>query len=60
MFTLMLTFSWIDHRTHVRLKISKNLFVSESIKCFLPLNAEKLFHGSYILPYIDFCSIIME
>ena len=52
------TLSWIDHVTHVRKKISKNLFLLKSIKCFLPLSARKLFYDSYILPYFDFCSII--
>ena len=52
------TLSWKDHVTHVRKKISKNLFLLKSIKCFLPLSARKLFYDSYILPYFDFCSII--
>ena len=51
------TLSWKDHVTHVRKKISKNLFLLKSIKCFLPLSARKLFYDSYILPYFDFCSI---
>ena len=52
------TLSWKDHVTHVRKKISKNLFLLKSIECFLPLSARKLFYDSYILPYFDFCSII--
>ena len=52
------TFSWKDHVTHVRKKISKNLFLLKSIKCFLPLNPRKLFYDSIISPYFDFCSII--
>ena len=52
------TLSWKKHVTHVRKKISKNLFLVKSIKCFLPLRARKLFYDIYILPYFDFCSII--
>ena len=52
------TLSWKDHVTHVRKKISKNLFLLKSSKCFLPLSARELFYDSYILPYFNFCSII--
>ena len=44
------TLSSKDHVTHVRKKISKNLFLFKSIKCCLPLSARKLFYDSYIYP----------
>ena len=50
--------SWKEHVAHLRKKISKNLYLLKRIKCFLPLEARKLFYDSYILPYFDYCSII--
>ena len=40
------TLSWKDHVTQVRKKISENLFLVKSIKCFLPLNG---LHENYFM-----------
>ena len=49
--------SWDEHVKAIRNKITKNLYLLQQIKSFLPVNARKLFVNSYILPYIDYCCV---
>ena len=50
--------SWDKHIKAIRNKITQNLYLLQQIKSFLPVNARKLFVNSYILPHIDYCSVV--
>ena len=50
--------SWDEHVKAIRNKITKNLYLLQQIKSFLPVIARKLFVNSYILPHIDYCCVI--
>ena len=50
--------SWDEHIKATRNKITKNLYLLQQIKSFLPVNARKLFVNSYILPHIDYCCVV--
>ena len=50
--------SWDEHIKAIRNKITKNLYLLQQIKSFLPVNARKLFVNSYILPHIVYCCVV--
>ena len=50
--------SWHEHVKGIRNKITKNLYLLQQIKSFLPVNARKSFVNNYILPHIDYCCVI--
>ena len=50
--------SWDEHIKAIRNKITKNLYLLQQIKSFLPVNTWKLFVNSYILPHADFCCVV--
>ena len=50
--------SWDEHIKAIRNKITKNLYLLQQIKSFIPMNARKLFVNSSILPHIDFCCVV--
>ena len=50
--------SWDEHVKVIRNKITKNLYLLQQIKSFLPVNARKLFVNTYILSHIDYCCVI--
>ena len=50
--------SWDVHIQNVYNITNKNLYLLQQIKQFLPIDSQKLFFNSYILPHFDYCSII--
>lgn len=52
------TLSWDQHVVNIQKKINSNLYLLKQIKEFLPLDARKLFYNCYILPHLDYCSVI--
>ena len=50
--------SWDEHVKAIRNKITKNLYLLQQIKSFLPVKARELFVNSYILTHIDYCCVI--
>ena len=50
--------SWDEHIKSIRNKITKNLYLLQQIKSFLPVNGRKLYVNSYILPHIDYCCVV--
>lgn len=50
--------SWENHIEHVKNKVSRNLYLLQQIKAFLPLTARKMFVNSYIQPHLDYCCIV--
>ena len=50
--------TWQDHIKHIHNKIVKNLYLLKQIKDYLSIKDRKLFYNSYILPHLDYCSVI--
>ena len=50
--------TWNEQITHIHKKIASNLYLLKQIKKYLPLKARKLFYNSYVLPHLDYCSVI--
>ena len=49
---------WDSHISHLKKKISSNIWLLSRIKGFVPLNYRIIFYKAYIQPHLDFCNII--
>ena len=50
--------TWSAHIQSVAMTVSRNLALLRQIKCFLPLQARKMFYFSNIQPHFNYCSTI--
>jgi hypothetical protein len=50
--------TWKKQTKSIKSKVNGNLYLLNNIKPYLPLDARILFYNSYILPTLDYCSLV--